>query len=447
MERNVARVINDRPLGSFQVRILILSTFVLVLDGFDIGTISSTAKAISLDMHRSVTSFGPIFAAGFAGVLVGALVFGTLADRVGRKATVVTATLAFGVFTLITPLVHSYSLLLWIRVFTGIGLGGAVPNAVALTSEYIPGRIRAFAVNGISAGIALGGFLAPVLASWLLPQHGWKIVFVIGGMFPIALAVVMAAALPESLRFLSVRNPADPRARSLLRRIDPALTGDVTLTAERREAASIAKLFTRDRWLMTVLLSVMNFCTLTVALLMVSWLPTLLEATGLSVTSSLLTASLFSAAGVIGTLALGYVMVKRAPGAVLAIAFVCAAIGVAIFAFAGHSRLVLAIALLLAGFFLFGCQAAVNAVSSDVYPTAIRSTGVGWVLGSGRAGSIVGPFIAGTILTSLVHNEKLFIVVGIPALIGAVAALGVHRALTIPQSIQKECDDVTSPAH
>lgn len=425
MERNDAR-----PIGSLQIRVIVLATLVLVLDGFDIGAISSTAKGIALGMHRSVTGFGPVFACGFAGVLLGALIFGVLADRVGRKVTVVVATLAFGIFSLCTPLVHTYTLLIWIRILTGLGLGGAVPNAVALTSEYAPSRVRAVVVNGISAGIALGGFLAPVIASWLLPHHGWKPIFVIGGIFPIVLAIVMVFAMPESLRFLSLRRPGAAAIQKLLARVGP-------LTAEKKERVSLTSLFTRERWLPTVLLSVMNFCALTVALLMASWLPTILEATRLSVTASLLTASLLSAAGVIGTLLFGYIMIRRAPAMVLTFAFCGAAIGVAVFAFAGHSRPVVVLAIVLAGFFLFGCQAAVTAMAAAFYPTAIRSTGVGWVLGSGRVGSIVGPLVAGSILTSLLRDEKLFIVVAIPALIGAAAALAAYRALAIPQPAEE----------
>jgi MFS transporter, AAHS family, 4-hydroxybenzoate transporter len=418
MERNAAQAIDDRRFGPLQIRIVVLAALVLVLDGYDMGTISSTAKAIALQMHRQVTGFGPVFACGFVGVLIGALAFGLLADRVGRKVTVVSATLAFGIFTLLTPLVHTYDLLIFMRIITGIGLGGAVPNAIALTSELVPSRARAFTVNGISAGIAAGGVLSPVLASWLLPHHGWKPIFVIGGIFPILLAIVMAFALPESRQFLAVRSSG------------------------RQARAPLAALFTRDRRVVTVMLWIMNFCTLTVALLMVSWLPTILELTGLSVTSSLLTASLLSAAGVVGTLLLGYTMVRRAPGSVLTVAFCCAAIGIVIFAFAGHSRAAVIIGILIAGFFLFGCQAAVNSVASSVYPTEVRSTGVGWVLGVGRVGSIVGPLIAGTILTSLLRHDKLFIIVAIPALVGAVAAFFAHRALTSHQPAQEEAEAV-----
>src|SRR3981081_1986383 len=216
-----AEFIDQQPVGGFQIRLLLTCAAVLFLDGFDTQAIGYVAPALAKEWGLTKGTLGPVFSAGLFGLMIGALVFGPLADRVGRRKIIILSTLAFGIGTLATSVVDDVDSLLAIRFLTGLGLGGAMPNAVAMTSEFSPRRRRATMVMimfcGFSIGAALGGFLAAAL----IPQFGWRSVFVVGGVAPLLLVPILALRLPESVRFLALTGRANARVAELLGSIGP----------------------------------------------------------------------------------------------------------------------------------------------------------------------------------------------------------------------------------
>src|SRR6267143_914710 len=218
---DVAEFIDRQPVGGFQIRLLLTCAAVLFLDGFDTQAIGYVAPALAKEWGLTKGALGPVFSAGLFGLMIGALIFGPLADRVGRKKIIIFSTLAFGLGTFATAFVSDVNTLLVIRFLTGLGLGGAMPNAVAMTSEFNPRRRRATMVMimfcGFSVGAALGGFLAAAL----IPQFGWRSVFVVGGVAPLLLVPILALRLPESVRFLALTGRANERVAQLLTFISP----------------------------------------------------------------------------------------------------------------------------------------------------------------------------------------------------------------------------------
>src|SRR5882724_8062928 len=218
---DVAAFIDAQPVGGFQIRLLLTCAAVLFLDGFDTQAIGYVAPALAKEWGLSKGSLGPVFSAGLFGLMIGALVFGPLADRIGRRKIIIFSTLAFGIGTLATSIIDDVDSLLAIRFLTGLGLGGAMPNAVAMTSEFSPRRRRATMVMimfcGFSIGAALGGFLAAAL----IPQFGWRSVFVVGGVAPLLLVPILVLRLPESVRFLALTGRAHERVAELLGFIGP----------------------------------------------------------------------------------------------------------------------------------------------------------------------------------------------------------------------------------
>src|SRR6202163_4212736 len=218
---DVAQFIDGQPVGGFQIRLLLTCAAVLFLVGFVAQAIGFVARAIAREWGVSKAALGPVFSAGLFGLMIGALLLGPLADRIGRKKIIVFSTLAFGIGTLVTAFVQGIDMLLAIRFMTGLGLGGAMPNAIAMTSEFNPRRRRATMVMIMFCGFSVGAALVGFLAAALIPLFGWRSVFVVGGLAPLALVPILVRRLPESVRFLVLAGRAPQRVAELLALIAP----------------------------------------------------------------------------------------------------------------------------------------------------------------------------------------------------------------------------------
>src|SRR5712671_3797532 len=427
---DVAEFIDQQPVGGFQIRLLLTCAAVLFLDGFDTQAIGYVAPALAKEWGLTKGALGPVFSAGLFGLMIGALVFGPLADRIGRKEIIIFSTLAFGLGTLITAFVQDVNTLLAIRFLTGLGLGGAMPNAIAMTSEFNPRRRRATMVMimfcGFSVGAALGGLLAAVL----IPQFGWRSVFVVGGVAPLLLVPILALRLPESVRFLALTGRANERVAQLLGFINPkavfAPATQFVIHEPGLTGIPVLHLFRDGRTLVTLLLWVVFFMSLLDLYFLSNWLPTVLNDLGASVSQSAAIGSMLQVGGVVGTFALGSI-IDRFSFRALALVYFVAVFAVGAIGQLGHSVVFVTMAIFAAGFCIVGGQIAANALAAGFYPTAVRATGVGWALGIGRIGSIVGPLVGGALLIAKWSTQSVFMAAATAALCAALAAFSLGR--------------------
>src|ERR1700751_5173509 len=219
---DIVDFIDQRPIGGFQIKLLLMCAAVLFLDGFDTQAIGYVAPALAREWGLATRgALGPVFSAGLFGLMIGALVFGPLADRVGRKKIIIFATADFGIGAFATAFAQDVTTLLVIRFLTGLGLGGAMPNAIALTSEYNPQRRRATMVMIMFCGFSIGAALGGLLAADLIPRLGWRSVFIVGGVAPLLLFPLLGWGLPESVRFLATRGQTPERVAALLKLVSP----------------------------------------------------------------------------------------------------------------------------------------------------------------------------------------------------------------------------------
>lgn len=422
--------IDRQPVGGFQIKLLFICAAVLFLDGFDTQAIGYVAPALAKEWHLGKGALGPVFSAGLFGLMIGALVFGPLADRVGRKRIIIFSTVAFGIGAFATAFAQDVTTLLTIRFLTGLGLGGAMPNAVALTSEYNPHRRRATMVMIMFCGFSIGAALGGLLAADLIPRLGWRAVFIVGGIAPLLLVPALAWRLPESIRFLATTGRAPARVAELLKRINPntVFAPNASFVVQEAHLAGIPvlHLFRDGRAAVTLLLWVVFFMSLLDLYFLASWLPTVIHDLGASVSLAVVIGSLLQVGGVVGTFALGSV-IDRFSFRALALVYFGAVFAVGAIGPLGHSAVLVSIAIFAAGFCVVGGQIAANALTAGFYPTSVRATGVGWALGIGRIGSIVGPLVGGVLLAEKWSTSAVFIAAAAAALCAALAALVLSR--------------------
>jgi AAHS family 4-hydroxybenzoate transporter-like MFS transporter len=445
-EIDVADFIDQQPVGAFQIKLLATCASVLFLDGFDTQAIGYVAPALAKEWGLTKGALGPVFSAGLFGLMIGALVFGPLADRIGRKKIIILSTLAFGIGSLATAFVQDVNFLLAIRFLTGLGLGGAMPNAIAMTSEFNPRRRRATMVMIMFCGFSVGAALGGLLAAALIPQFGWRSVFVVGGVAPLLLVPILSLRLPESVRFLALTGRAHQRVAELLATINPkaAFAPGTQFVIHEPELRGIPvqHLLRDGRAPVTLLLWVVFFMSLLDLYFLSNWLPTVLNDLGASVSSASAIGSMLQVGGVVGTFALGSV-IDRFSFRALALVYFIAVFAVGAIGQLGHSVVFVTMAIFAAGFCIVGGQIAANALAAGFYPTSVRATGVGWALGIGRVGSIVGPLIGGALLSAKWSTASVFEAAAGAALCAALAAFSLSRIAGMGGSGRSAADHVS----
>ena len=419
--------INAQPLSRYQWRVVILCFLIVFLDGLDTAAMGFIAPAPVPARGIDRASLGPVMSAALIGMVFGALGSGPLADRFGRKVVLVSAVLVFGGFSLASAYASNVDQLLVLRFLTGLGLGAGMPNATTLLSEYAE-RHKSLLVTsmfcGFNLGMAGGGFVS----AKLIPMYGWHSLLLIGGVLPLILAVVLLFWLPESARYLVVRNRSVERIRKTLAPIDPAQVAQASSfsvpeqnTVKARNVFAV--IFSGTYSTGTLLLWLTYFMGLVIVYLLTSWLPTLMRDSGASMEQAAFIGALFQFGGVLSAVGVGWAMDRFNPHKVIGIFYLLAGV----FAYAVGQSLgnitVLATLVLVAGMCVNGARWAMPSLAARFYPTQGRATGVSWMLGIGRFGAILGAWMGATLLGLGWNFEQVLTALVIPAALATTAVL------------------------
>ncbi|WOF42996.1 MFS transporter [Sphingopyxis indica] len=371
---------------------------VAFLDGFDTQAIGPAIPAIAKELGLQPDTMGSVLGASQVGFLVGAFLFGALGDRFGRKQMLLVTTGLFALGTLATALSGTLPILLLSRVATGLGLGGASPNFISLVGEFTPQRLRAKAVTMLWAAVPLGGMVGAFTTGQILPTHGWHAIFVIGAIAPLPVLAWIALVFPESRE------------------------------VAHEQVAPVSALFTPEIRATTVLLWITSFMTWSTIVVTALWLPGLLQRAGWSGPDAASMLALINGGGIVGTLVVGFLLGRGDAPRALVASLVAAGSLIALLGLLTDAPRLFAVLAICAGFATSAAGGTLLAVSAGTYPPTARSTGVGWALGVGRVGTVIGPIAVGEMLRLGASVTAAFTTLAFVALLGVLASSALGRS-------------------
>ncbi|AOL34316.1 MFS transporter [Geobacillus thermoleovorans] len=433
-----ADVIDNSPVRSFHIWLMIWLFLVITLDGYDVVIYGASVPLLIQEWGISDVTAGAIGSYTVIGTAIGAVLFGMLADRMGRKKIILLTTFLFGFFTFLAGFAPNPILFTISRVIAGIGLGGVMPNVIALATEMFPKRVRTAIVASIFCGYSVGAIAAALTSRALLPTVGWESIYWIGGV-PVLFLPFLMKGVPESVGFL-LEKGREEEARKVLALIDPHISHDGAVELvkpERKTQVSlpIVKLFTENRAFSTVMFWLSCFSAFVLIYSMNTWLPRLMMKAGYDLSSSLAFTAVMQIGAIIGTVVFGPLVNKWGFKRVLVPLFFCGAVALSLIGF--MSSTIVAFALIaIIGAASVGVQNIANAFVSQYYPEAMRSTALGSTMAFGRIGGIVAPTFVGVLLSFNLPPQYNFAAIASAAVLGGLAVLLVQEKYAIYRNEQ-----------
>lgn len=413
-----------------QILVVALCTLINALDGMDVLIISFVAPAMAKDWGMSFQALGVIFSAGLAGMMVGCVLVAPLADGIGRRPVILAALVMMTIGTIGTGLVDTMGPFIACRTLTGIGIGTLLASIAALVSEYAPAGKRSVAIGAFQAGYPLGAVFTGLIAIWAIPHFGWQATLVGAGLVSAAILPIAFFGLPESLGFLESRQPRNALARiNVLRgRLDLAPLAVLPPPVSKSAAPRIGHLFSDGLWKSTFLLWLSTFASFGVLYFVTSWIPKLATEAGLSAENALWAGSIFNLGGFVGASSIGWLATRRDIGWLIRTYML---IGAALMLVFSMPMPLAALLIVVAGMGMMvqGGFSGFYSLAAQMYPPEVRSSGIGWAIGIGRGGSVIGPLAGGWLLGQNLPLWIVFLCFAAPlAFSGVIASLVRHRA-------------------
>lgn len=425
---NVNAVVDEAKFKPFHLKIVLWCVFVVIFDGYDLAINGVALPLLMQEWNMTAVQAGMLASTALAGMMFGAMLFGMLADKIGRKNVILICVTLFSGFTFWGGFASGPTEFGILRFIAGLGIGGVLPNLVALTSEYAPQKMRSTLVTTMFSGYAVGGIMAALLGAWFTPSFGWEIMFYIAGI-PLLMLPILYLYLPESLTFL-VKKQQNEKASKIVQQISPeqnvTASTQFVLNEVHAPDASITALFKQGRSMSTLLFWCCFFMCLLMVYALGSWLPKLMMAAGYSLGNSLMFLMAMNIGAVVGTIGGGILADRFHLKPVIIGMFLLGAVSLVGLGF-NSPQAVIYLLVAAAGASAIGSSILLYSFVAQYYPLAIRSTGIGCASAVGRVGAIVGPIIIGFLLGMELPHKMNFLAVAIPAIIGAISVAMIVR--------------------
>lgn len=430
---NINSLIDEAKFKPFHWGVLFWCLLIIIFDGYDLVIYGVALPLLMQEWGLNAVQAGLLASTALFGMMFGAMCFGTLSDKIGRKKTIMICVAIFSGFTFLGAFAPSPTEFGILRFLAGLGIGGVMPNVVALMTEYAPKRIRSTLVALMFSGYAIGGMTSALLGAWLVPVHGWQIMFYIAILPLLALPLVWKF-LPESLMYLTNKGETET-VRTIVQKIAPeqnitATTQFVLNEVGKGDEAPLKALFQQGRTFSTFMFWIAFFMCLLMVYALGSWLPKLMIQAGYSLGASMIFLFALNIGGMVGAIGGGALADRFNIKTVLTIMFMCGAAALIFLGF-NSPQIVLYTLIAVAGAATIGSQILLYTFVAQYYPSTVRSTGMGWASGIGRIGAIVGPVLTGALLTMNLPHQMNFFAIAIPGVIAALAIFLVNMKASV----------------
>lgn len=415
-QSELLKALNQGKITTIQIKVIVICWFINMLDGFDVLAIAYTAPSITEEWALAPEKLGVVLSAGLVGMALGAMFIAPLADRLGRRRIILWCLAIIGFSMMATASASSISLLISARIVTGLGVGGLLASLNTMVAEYSSDRRRSFAVSFLQSGYPIGALAGGLIAALLIPAFGWQMVFIIGGASTLVMVVVVLLFLPESLHYLLEQRPKNAlsQVNRILSRLGHRSISDLPQMLENSPPASIKEIFSPALKTNTLLLWLSFFMSMLTLYFLLLWTPQIIVNAGLPKEQGILVGAMLNGGGLIGMLLLGYFAERFGLHRLIIGFFLMAALTMVAFALVDASATVLLLLAFALGFFAVGGMIGLYSVAADLYPTSLRNTGLGWGIGIGRLGAILGPYVAGVLMSIGWEQADYFLVLALP---------------------------------
>ncbi|HCI3538513.1 TPA: aromatic acid/H+ symport family MFS transporter [Acinetobacter baumannii] len=429
---NINELIDKARFTSFHWKVLIWCLLIIIFDGYDLVIYGVALPLLMQQWSLTAVEAGLLASAALFGMMFGAMIFGTLSDKLGRKKTILICVTLFSGFTFIGAFAKGPTEFAILRFIAGLGIGGVMPNVVALMTEYAPKKIRSTLVAIMFSGYAIGGMTSALLGAWLVKDMGWQIMFLIAGI-PLLLLPLIWKFLPESLAFLVKSNHSE-QAKSIVSKIAPQTqvnaNTQLVLNESTTTDAPVRALFKQGRTFSTFMFWIAFFMCLLMVYALGSWLPKLMLQAGYSLGASMLFLFALNIGGMVGAIGGGALADRFHLKPVITIMFIVGSAALILLGI-NSPQFILYSLIAIAGAATIGSQILLYTFVAQFYPTALRSTGMGWASGIGRIGAIIGPVLTGALLSFELPHQMNFLAIAIPGVIAALAIFMVNLKASV----------------